>query len=320
MNQAVGVRGWVPGWPVHRCRCSSGQGPGDPGAGVDEWGDTGQGVRSVGDRRTVQCLETFSLQAAPKVSPQHWPLPPPTRHNLPLPSHPRFLSSCRQGVSSRSSHPHWRCGEAVLARGGGNVFIIGNERHDCTVISQRRFPSSTGSRGLPGPWNSIWYASACQLMGCCWMPRDPPFPGTLNDAEKWPRFIYWGGACSCLWVCGEMTSWENRSLWARWEGLGFSSCPGAWADSPGSPHWPHCWGVPLTGAVTPPWGVTHCPMMPSISSPPVEFFHLIAIPSLTSPSFPHSFPEHPTYYVLSYVLGAPRAAKALSSWMEGRWH
>lgn len=32
--------------------------------------------------------------------------------------------------------------------------------------------------------------------------------------------------------------------------MGFSSCPGAWADSPGSPHRPRCWAVSLTGAVT----------------------------------------------------------------------
>lgn len=38
------------------------------------------------------------------------------------------------------------------------------------------------------------------------MPRDPAFPGTLNDAEKWPRFIYWDSARSCLWVSREMTS------------------------------------------------------------------------------------------------------------------
>jgi len=44
---------------------------------------------------------------------------------------------------------------SVLARGGGNVFIIGNEQQDCIVINQRRFPSSTGSSGLRGPWNSI---------------------------------------------------------------------------------------------------------------------------------------------------------------------
>lgn len=42
-------------------------------------------------------------------------------------------------------------------------------------------------------------------MGCCWMPRDPTFLGTVNDAEKWSRFIYWDHACSRLGVSGERT-------------------------------------------------------------------------------------------------------------------
>lgn len=106
----------------------------------------------MGDRGQFNASRLSLCKQHPKSAPA---LAPDPLASLPLPSHPLFLSSRRQGVSSRSSHPHWRCGGAVLARGGGNVFIIGNEQQDCIVINQRRFPSSTGSSGLRGQWNSI---------------------------------------------------------------------------------------------------------------------------------------------------------------------